>query len=381
METSTSQLYADLGVRPVINAAGAYTVLGGSTLSPGVRAAMEEANRSFADMKELLARSCEVVAGLLEAEAAYVTSGAAAALVLATAACLTRDHPEAFERLPDTSAIPAEVLTHSCTRQKYDRCLELAGARLVEFGNSSGATIDDLRAAIGPATAAVHSLVPPHPVPGLLPVEAVIEAAHARGVPVIVDAAGHTYPLDSMRRYTRLGADLVCYAGKYFDAPHSTGLVTGRRQLVDLVATNSFVGFETSGYYTLGRPLKVDRQEIVGLVVALREWLAMNHEERLLRYAARCDFLLDELRSVPGIEAFHVAERETPLPQFRDGVRILLDGAGKRAEEVFGRLRDGEPSVWVRIADEVANAINVSVAFFRDEDLEVVARRLQQALS
>ena len=175
-----------------------------------------------------------------------------------------------------------------------------------------------------------------------------------------------------------MGADLVCYAGKYFDGPHSTGLIVGRKELVDLAAVNGFIGFETSAYRTIGRPMKIDRQEIVGAVVALREWLAMNHEERLLRYGERAEAILAELRSVPGIEAYRVSEREAPRPVFRDGVRVVLNGVGRSATSVSAALRAGDPSVAVAVQGE---ALNVSVAFFTDEDLAIVARRLREALT
>jgi L-seryl-tRNA(Ser) seleniumtransferase len=376
LNEDAAAIFTQLGARPVINAAGAYTILGGSKLSPTVRAAMEDANRRFVDMKGLLTSSGRIVAEMLGAEAALVTSGAAAALALSAAACLTRDHPDYLERMPDTQGIPNEILTQKSTRQKYDRCVTLTGARLVEFGADQGATPAELRAAIGPKTVAVHYFVPFKGEP-VLSLEAVLEIAHERGLPVIVDAAGLTYPVDNLRRFARMGADLVCYAAKYFDAPHSTGMIVGKKALVDVAFVNSFIGFETSGYLTIGRPMKVDRQEIVATVVALKEWLAMDHEARLIKYGERVDAILDALRGVPDIEAYRISERETPIPVIRDGARIILlsPEAAVAAEE---RLRDGEPSIWVRTEGKV---INLSVAFFDDADLEIVASRLRQALT
>ena len=374
-----SRIFEALGARPVINAAGAYTMLGGSYLSPGVRAAMEAANTYFADMRSLSESSGRVIAEMLGAEAALVTSGAAAALVLSVAACLTRDHPEYYERLPDTEGIPNEVIVQKSTRQKYDRVLSIPGARIVEAGDERGLTPEQLREAIGGQTAAVHYFVPLQgPAAGVPPLEDVVAVAHERGVPVIVDAAGHTYPPDGLRKYARTGADLVCYAAKYFDAPHSTGMIVGRKELIDVAAINSFIGFETSGYLTVGRPMKIDRQEIVAVVVALREWLAMDHEARLQTYGERIEVLLGELRRVPGIDAYRISERETPVPVLRDGVRVLFGSASAReAEEVVRTLREGEPSIWVRAE---GGALNVSVAWLPEEQVSLVARRLRQAL-
>lgn len=375
-EAAAGSIFTDLGARPVINAGGAYTVLGGSRLSPSVRAAMEDANRRFVDMKGLITSSGRLIANLLDAEAAFVTSGAAAALAVAAAACLTRGHPDYFERLPDTEGIPNEIITQKSTRQKYDRCVTLTGAHLVEIGPPTGTTADELRAAIGPQTAAIHYFVAFRGEP-VLPIETVIEIAHERGIPVIVDAAGMTYPVDNLRRYARLGADLVCYAAKYFDAPHSTGLLVGSSEMVDLALINSFIGFETSGYLTIGRPMKVDRQEIVATVVALKEWLTMDHESRLLHYGERAGAILARIRDIPGIEAWRISERETPIPVIRDGVRIRL-ASPEAATAVMQTLLAGEPSIAVRTEGP---AVNVSVAFFDDADLDIVATRLREALS
>ena len=373
----TDALYASLGARPVINAAGALTVLGGSRLSPGVRAAMDAANHSYADMKSLLESSGRLIAEMLDAEAAYVTSGAAASLTLSMAACMTLEHPEYLERLPHSGGIPNQVPVQQNSRQKYDECLRIAGAHIVEAGDPNGLTMEQLAAAIGPETAAVHYFAQ-STAPGTPPIEAVVETAHAAGKPVIVDAAGLTYPLDNLRRFARAGADLVCYAAKYFDGPHSTGMIVGRRDLVDCAAVNGFVGFETSGAYTIGRPMKVDRQEIFACVVALREWLAMDHEARLSRYAADVDTILDTLRDVPGIEAYRISEHETPSASTREGVRIVLGaGATTTAQALFEALRDGEPSIWVRT---YANQVQVAVGFLADGEAEIVARRLGEVL-
>jgi len=383
LDPEPERLYRELGARPAINCAGAYTVLGGSQLSPGVRAAMEAANRRFADMQALLEGSGRVVAQLLDAEAAYVTAGAAAALTLATAACLTKDHRDYLERLPDTSGIPNEVVVQKSTRQKYDRCLTIPGAKLVEAGDAHGMTPQQLREAIGPDTAAVHYLAPsgaPTDSPGRPPVEAVIEVAHAAGVPVIVDAAGLTYPIDNLRRFTRLGADLVCYAGKYFDAPQSTGLLAGRGDLVELAAINGFVGFESSGYHTIGRPMKVDRQEIVGCVTALREWLELDHEARFAVYGEHIDILLGALKGLHGVEAYRISERETPTPMLRDGVRLRLESP-QHAEAAVQALREGEPAIWTRQDDRLRDSVNLSVAYLQDGDAGLIARRLREVLS
>jgi L-seryl-tRNA(Ser) seleniumtransferase len=150
----------------------------------------------------------------------------------------------------------------------------------------------------------------------------------------------------------------------------------GRKDLVEVAAINSFIGFETSGSFTIGRPMKVDRQEIFASVVALREWLAMDHEARLSRYYADSETILEALRNLDGVKAFRISDVEAPSATTRDGVRIVLD-APALAEAVFEALRSGDPSVWVRID---ANNVNVSVGFLQDGEAEIVARRLREVL-
>jgi len=372
----TEALYASLGVRPLINAGGAYTILGGSILSPTVRSAMDAANHRFIDMKELLESSGRIIAEMLDAEAAYVTAGAAASLALSVAACLTLDQPDYLERLPHTDGIPNEVLVQANSRQKYDHVLTVPGAHIVEVGDAKGLTAEQLRDALGPQTAAVHYFAQSKS-PGTPSIETVVEVAHAAGKPVIVDAAGLTYPIDNLRRFHRAGADLVCYAGKYFDAPQSTGLIVGRKDLVELVAINGFVGFETSGTLTIGRPMKVDRQEIAGAVVALREWLAMDHEARFARYGERIDSILAAVRGVPGLTAKRISAIEEPPPTVRDGVRLEF-ASEIHAAEAETALLEGEPGIFVR---RNGSAFNLSVAFMNDGEAEVVARRLREILS
>jgi D-glucosaminate-6-phosphate ammonia-lyase len=373
-----ARLYEDLGVRPVINAAGAYTLLGGSALSPLVRRAMDDANRYFVEMSALLESSGRIIAGMLDCEAAYVTAGAASALTLAAAACLTGSDHDKIDRLPDTTGMKDEIVIQACNRIKYDRCVTIPGAKLVEAGRPQSCTTSELEAAIGAKTCAVHFLATGTR-PGSLPLEQVISIAHSHSLPVIVDAAGQTFPTDELKRYTRAGADLVAYAAKYFNGPHSTGLLTGRRELVEAAALNGFVSFEADSLRSIGRPMKIDRQEIVAVVVALREWFAMNHEERFLKYGERVDRIIGELVAVPGITARRMSEVETVPPVVREAVRIEFEpGAARTAAGVELTLKTGNPAIWTRAAGDV---LYVSVAFFSDGEEVIVSERLKAALT
>ncbi|MFH1487232.1 MAG: hypothetical protein ABIH46_14265, partial [Chloroflexota bacterium] len=214
--SSLGSIYRGLGVTPVINAAGNLTRLGGSILAPSVLKTMEEANEAYVDMDELFVATGKVIAELLETEAAFVTSGCAAAMALGTAACITGNDIARMERIPDTAGMKNEVVVQGKTRYKYDRCPTTVGAKLVVAGDDNGTSREQLAERLGPNAACVLHLALTEGTPGTLSLDTVIEVSHSKGVPVLVDAAGEVYPLDYFKSFYKRGADLVCFGAKYF---------------------------------------------------------------------------------------------------------------------------------------------------------------------
>ena len=237
---SGGKVMAKLGVRPVVNAQGNLTTLGGSTSPAEIRAAMDEANEHWYEMEELLEKSGEFIAGVLGTESAYVTSGCAAALTLSTAACMAGDDPDKIGQLPDTTGMKNEFLIQKAQRYDFDRCFTLAGGKLVEVGGDEGCTAEELAAAIGPNTAAIAYPVQTDWGSSVLPLDEAVRVAHEQNVPVIADAASQIYPLEYFQGSAQ-GADLVCFGAKYFGAPHSSGIVTGKKGLVHSVVRQGFV--------------------------------------------------------------------------------------------------------------------------------------------
>jgi L-seryl-tRNA(Ser) seleniumtransferase len=377
---SAPTIYDELGVTPVINARGNYTTLGGSSFSPAVRRAMEEADRYFVDMQALQDRAGQTIAELLGAEAALVTPGAAAALALGTAACITGLDGTKMERLPDTAGMKRDVVIQRGHRYHYDHCVTIVGARLVEVGDDAGTALEQLAAALGPDTAAI--LFPAHldGEAGTVPLAEVIRLARERAVPTLVDAAGQVFPLERMKGYAAQGCDLVCFGSKYFGGPNSAGILCGRRELVAAAATQSFVGYETSGHRTFGRPLKLDRQEIVAVVVALREWLTMDHEARLRRDADMASAIARHLEGIPHVTAG--MQTESGPAQWVDRaarLRVEVDQRGGRtAAQVAEALARGNPSILLHVEGD---ALVLAVATLWDGDEEVVGRRLREELT
>ena len=151
--------------------------------------------------------------------------------------------------------------------------------------------------------------------PGTLPLAEVIAIAHAKGIPVLVDAAGRVYPLDKFRSYARDGADLVAFGAKYLGALNASGILCGRKDLVDAAAMHGFMGFETVSLgKSFGRPLKLDRQTIVAVVTALQEWLETDHAARLASYERRLKAMAAEIDGAPGV-TMSMVEGDGPAPR------------------------------------------------------------------
>jgi D-glucosaminate-6-phosphate ammonia-lyase len=375
LATTITSVFEEIGVKPVINAIGHQTVLGGSQLSPRVRAAMEETNRYFVDMAELLARSGEIIARVLDAEAAYVTSGCAAALALGTAACMTGLDADKMGQLPDTTGLKNEVLIQAASRYKYDRCPTIVGARLVEFGTAEAATPADLESAIGARTACVLYVGFKQNQPGILSLVDVVRIAHGRGVPVLVDAAGEVFPLEYMKSWPRSGADLVAYGSKYFGGPNSAGVLCGRKDLIQSAAVQGFIGFESTGSRSFGRPLKLDRQEIVAVVVALQEWFSLDHDSRLNGYDRLIRTIAGRLQGVVGVTALPLPAGAGPA--VRLDVTIQPRPNGMNAAAIARTLADGNPSIRVGVKGDV---ITINVHTVTPGDELIIAERLRDAL-
>lgn len=371
-------IWEELGVTPVLNALGNRTLLGGGTPSPAVRALMEEADEYYANLDELMDSVGEKVAQMLGVEAALVTSGCSAALAVGTAACMTGNDPEKVERIPDTTGMRNEILIQKQLRIKYDRCMSIPGGKLVEVGDTEETRPEQIEEAIGPNTVAIHYLAPGN-VPGCVALENVIQIAHSHDLPVIVDAAGEVYPTDLMSKYVNMGADLVAYGAKYFGSVNSSGILTGRKDLVDAARMNSFLGFESltgPQVQSFGRPMKVDRQEVVGVYAALREWLTMNHEDRFAGYERRVSTLRNDLS---GISTVSLSEWPEGKPM--EGLRVTVDAEklGKTAQDVVEELRNGNPRIWVR-QDDKEDSFVVRMLTLKEGAEATIADRLKELL-
>lgn len=374
---SVPDIYQTLGITPIINAGGHMTIFGGSILSPEVRQAMDAANNAYTLMEDVFDATGKAIAEMLGTEGGLVTSGCYAALVQGSAAILTGNDPARIGQLPDTSGMKNEFLIQKPTRYHYDRCVSTPGGKLVEVGDVDRVTASQLRAAIGPQTAGVLFFARGERIPNTLPLDEVIAIAHEAGVSVLVDAAGEVYPLERMRSLATSGADLICFGGKYLGSGNSTGILCGQAEFVKAARLNGFVSYETENNRSVGRGYKIDRQEVIGTTVALRQWLDTDHEQRLQQQAERISFITQGLAHLPHVETQNIWEEEGG-PWMRLRIRWDEKATGRSIDDVAAALQAGSPSIWGRTQPD---GLYLAVHTLQEGETEIVLRRLQEELS
>ena len=350
------EIYKEMGAKPIINAIGSVTLLGGSTPKPVVKEAMDRADAAYVHLPHLQEVVGKKIAEYCNVPAGYVTSGAGAALALTGAAFMAGNNDNLIEQLPDTTGMKGEILIQKCQRYWYDRCVEGSGAKLVEFGEELTASESDFENSITENTAGVlwvANELSPGTVVGNniqtnpLSLEKVIEIAKKHGIYVLVDAAAQIYPLDILGKYIRMGADAQVIAAKYMGASQSVGLALGTEEMIGKIANQSFTGYEGRRIRGIGRPMKVDRQEIIGVTVAVHEWVTMNHEERLAEAEQQSNVMLAPLQNIKGVKAEIINNIIGNQPF---GVRLEIDEniVGISAAELVEKLQDLDTPIWTR---------------------------------
>ena len=367
-------IYRQLGVRPVINGNATLTRLGGSLMPPPVLAAMAEAAGAFVNLRELKRAVGREIARLTHNEAAYIACGAAAGMTLATAACVAGADPDLRERLPFTDGMKNEVIVHRHTRVGYDFAIRMAGVRLVEIGDPAGTTAADLEAALTERTAAMFYFPRGETERGELPLEQAVEICHARGVPVIVDGAAQIPPISNLWTYTQRGADLAIFSGgKGLRGPQSTGLVLGRRDLIEAME------FHGPPNPFIGRGMKVGKEELCGILAAVRWSLAQDEPAWLAQCEAMVAHVVDALRDVPGVRAVRAFPSEAGQPVAR--AQVFLDEARLRLtrDQVLAALLEGEPSI--DLGEGPENSLYVNPQSLEPGEERVVTERLVALLT
>lgn len=377
-------VYEAIGVRPVINATCHWTVYGGTIMWPEVTAAMAEARTACVDMRALLDRAGEIISRYTHAAASHVLSGCAAGLQAGAAAIMTGDDPAGMAALPHAAGrMKHEFVARRAARWRapdgtiyphwgYAQAVQGAGGVLVEVGDETGATAADLVAAFGPRTAGVYWVAD-----GLEPgvqLDEVVRLAHAHDLPVLVDASNTLPPAEHLHHFIDLGADLVAFSGgKGLRGPQGSGILTGRADLIRAARRQS------APNQGIGRPLKVSKEEIVGLLTALEVWTRRDHAADLAAARRRTEAVVTALAGLPGIRAEHrfPDHRGRPYPT----VFVQIDPAtGLTGAGVIEALLAGEPPVAVMSFDD-PQIVRVDVRILSDGETDIVADRLHACLA
>ncbi len=392
-------IYDTVGVRTIINAKGTSTRVSGALLAPEVTAAMQEAAQYCVDMAEIQAAASKIIAAATGAEAGIVTSGAAAGLLLGTAACVAGLDPAKMARLPDITGMKNEVVMVRSQRNQYDHAIRSAGVHIVEVGlpdRVAGAGIRDaepweIAAAVTERTAAIVYVANANARPTI---EEVAQVANSKHVPLLVDAAAQLPPAANFRRFIAAGADLVAFSGgKAIGGPQGSGILCGGRDLImsavlqqldldiawelwspppSLIDKNRLAGLPPHG---IGRQCKVGKETIVGLLVALRRFLAENDQarhDRLLSLVKRLDSASGSLRS-----ARTEVRTGGATPRF---ILTLEHGFKMTGMDVCIALQNGNPSIHVDSSQAASGIIGFSPVCLRLEDPDVIGRRLRELI-
>jgi seryl-tRNA(Sec) selenium transferase len=376
-----------LGVRPHLGAHEHISRLGGGRMAPEVIEAMAEANNYFVDMFELNVAAGQKAAELLGAEAALITSGGFSGLILGMSACLTGKDPKKIEALPLPTWPRSQCLIQTAQKFDYDRAYRTAGATIVYADTRA-----DLQARLAEGRTAMIAILSiaerqgifappfeshraPPPSPDLVPHEELIAMGKKAGVPVLVDMASDLPPWDNLHRFLNAGADLVVLSGgKCIGGPQASGILAGRRELIEAAHMNA------SPNDNVGRGMKVGKEEVIGLIMALERWAKSDHQAEQARWDARARRIVSELQGIHGLTAVYAPNTagysdadltwdEKVIPLNRDTLRHELAAGSPRVQVEVIVTEDKGTSIWHATA---------RTRVLRDGEEVLVARRLRE---
>jgi D-glucosaminate-6-phosphate ammonia-lyase len=392
------------GIARVINATGTVTRLGASPMDAEVIEAMAATAQCSLDIAELQARASEVISQCTGAEAGIVTSGAMAGLLVGAAACMAGFDAAKMGKLPDSEGMRNEFIVSRSHRNSYDHGVRAAGGRLIEVGLPDRLTHCGVRdteawefeSAIGDRTAGILYLARADSRPGLA---AVARVAHAANIPLLVDAAAELPPASNLRRFIDEGADLVAFSGgKGIGGPSASGILCGRRRLVAsallqqldldfisedwqppaaLIDKQELRGVPRHG---VGRPCKVGKEQIVGLLTALTRFIEVDDAARNRRFAAIVAALVEALSAMPALQVRTIADLAhggMPLVE----VAVSSGPDKPSASQVAARLRSVSPAIHVDSTSADAGILILVPTCLRRDDVHIIGRAFADALT
>ncbi len=356
--------YESIGVRPLINCRGTYTIISGSIILPEVREAMTLASQRYVNLDELMEGVGARIAELMECEWGLVTDGCAAALCQVTAACVAGNDPEKMIRLPDTTGMKNEVIVQTCHRNVYDHAIRMVGVKMIEVETKA-----EFKAALNERTAMLFVFGDAEE-RGQITVKEMAELGHEHGIPTFVDAAAERPDVPNW--YLEQGADAVAYSGgKCLRGPQASGLVLGRKDLLQ----NAFLN--GAPHHALARPMKAGKEEIMGLLAAAEQWVKRDHKAEWKEWERRLGVITEAVKDVDSVTtAIRQPGRSNVAPVLE--INWDVKTVGMSGTDAASQLSKGEPRIEL---DGNANGISIMPYMMEEGEDEIVAARLGAVLN
>lgn len=359
-------LFKELGVTPVINASVTMTFLSGSLMLPEVLDAINSTSHDFANMFDLQDKVGAKIAEMLHCEAAMVTSGAACAMLLGTAACITGTDPKKIKDLPNYSGGRPEVIMQNSHRYLFDQAITTTGAKIVEVEGPA-----EMEKAFNSNT--VMALFFNAADKSSVTHEQFISISKSHNIPCFVDAAADVPPVENLYKFQKMGFDLITFSGgKMIRGPQSAGLLFGRKDLIEAAKLN-----HSPHEAPIGRPMKVNKEEMFGMYAALKSYLERDHKKEWEDWMARTRRIGSILEKIPTVKT------ETKVPEGQANIfpslMVHWDESKIKTtpKEVVTALKNGTPSI---VANSRESALTIGVVLLRPDQVDVVAKRVKEIL-
>lgn len=365
-------IYEELGIPTLINANDSETRLGGSKLPEEIRTKMYEASPFFVKITELELKLSERIAQMTNNEACLITNGASAGLVISVAACLTKDDNQLIQQLPSTHNIyKNEVISFKAQRNNYDNAIRLSGAKLVEINSNE----EDLRTAISSKTACMVYFAGDYYESKALPFKKVVDIAKQYHVPLIVDAAANLPPVSNLWNYTEQGADLVVFSGgKTLRGPQASGVILGKRKWVNYCRLNA------SPNKSIGRPMKVGKEEMIGLYYAIDRYLRLDHRHIKQEQDNMLNKMIEEIKKKV-FRSDVSLRRVYPAHHGQDYSRLQIDfHDSEEAKVIKVGLEEGEKPIIVNLTRDQKSII-INPLHLEEDDVSIIINRLIKLLN
>ncbi|WP_066496308.1 DgaE family pyridoxal phosphate-dependent ammonia lyase [Abyssisolibacter fermentans] len=365
-------IYESIDLRKVINASGKMTILGVSTPADEVSQSVYEASRDFVVIDELMKRAGELISDHTGAEASCITLGASSGIAISTAAAITKGKISLVEKLPDSTGLKNEIIIQKghCVNfgASITQMIKIGGGKIIEVGCANKVEIDHIKEAITDNTAVLFYVKSHHAVQkGMVSLDDMIKIGQEFNLPIIVDAAAE----EDLKKYVRLGADMVIYSGaKAIEGPTS-GFITGKKHWIDACYKQ---------YKGIGRTMKISKESIMGLIKALELYEKKDNKALCEKQIKIVEYLKNEVSKIDGLTA-DIEQDEAGREIFRLKVKVNNDILGFDARALIKELENGNPAIYTRNYYSNLGYIHFDPRPLHQGEEELLLDRLKEAVN